>query len=373
MADDIFIIQDNRTLIEMNEKEYDSEELLQSLLADYPKLLAGGQIDNVSPRRWLLIKREVGVPAEDSGGDRWSVDHLFLDQDAIPTIVEVKRSCDTRIRREVVGQMLDYAANAVVYWTVENLQLKFQKNSDDPERWLAEFLGEGGDPEAFWLQVKDNLQTGKVRMLFVADVIPNELRTIVEFLNKQMDPAEVLAVEIKQYVGQGIKTLVPRVMGQTAEAEVKKKKSPGRKLITDEARLAFWTALCATVVEQAPQLAPGTPTDGAVMPFLSGDPDQSITCRAERNGNKLAVVLKVAGPDAQANWERLKHYLEQSGGTLGNAWQCGKGKGGQSFLGFTTARELNIESKDQWPQQHRWVVDAVMEIQKSLIPLIKTS
>ena len=28
-----------------------------------------------------------------------------------PTLVEVKRSSDTRIRREVVGQMLDYAAN----------------------------------------------------------------------------------------------------------------------------------------------------------------------------------------------------------------------------------------------------------------------
>jgi hypothetical protein len=36
MADDIFIIQDNGTLIEMGEKEYDSEALLQELLANYP-------------------------------------------------------------------------------------------------------------------------------------------------------------------------------------------------------------------------------------------------------------------------------------------------------------------------------------------------
>jgi len=35
----------------------------------------------------------------------------------------------------------------------------------------------------------------------------------VEFLNKQMDPAEVLAVEIRQYVGEGLKTLVPEVIG----------------------------------------------------------------------------------------------------------------------------------------------------------------
>jgi hypothetical protein len=56
----------------------------------------------------------------------------------------------------------------------------------------------------------------------VADEIPTELRRVVEFLNTQMDPAEVLAVEIRQYVGQGLKSLVPRVIGQTAEAHQRK-------------------------------------------------------------------------------------------------------------------------------------------------------
>jgi hypothetical protein len=70
--------------------------------------------------------------------------------------------------------------------------------------------------------VKTNLQAGKVRLIFVVDSIPSELRRIVEFLNAQMDPAEVLALEIRQYVGQGLKTLVPRVVGQTAEAQHRK-------------------------------------------------------------------------------------------------------------------------------------------------------
>jgi hypothetical protein len=59
-------------------------------------------------------------------------------------------------------------------------------------------------------------------MVFVADDIPPELRRVVEFLNEQTDPAEVLALEVKQFVGEGLKTLVPRVIGQTAEAERKK-------------------------------------------------------------------------------------------------------------------------------------------------------
>ncbi|WP_257236361.1 hypothetical protein [Nostoc sp. 'Peltigera malacea cyanobiont' DB3992] len=59
------------------------------------------------------------------------------------------------------------------------------------------------------------MQLGKVRLVFVADEISVELQRIVEFLNQQMSPAQVLAVEIKQYVGQGLKTLVPKVIGKT--------------------------------------------------------------------------------------------------------------------------------------------------------------
>jgi len=103
-------------LVPMHEQAYDSEDRLQGWLAKYPDLLAGGDQLAGSPRRWLLVKREAGVPDQEAGGSRWSLDHLFIDQEAVPILVEVKRSDDTRIRREVVGQMLDYAANGVVYW-----------------------------------------------------------------------------------------------------------------------------------------------------------------------------------------------------------------------------------------------------------------
>jgi hypothetical protein len=86
------------------------------LIAKHPEVLAGDQIDLDAPPRWFLIRREPGIPDSSDGGDRWSVDHLLLDQFGMPTLVEVKRSTDPRIRREVVGQMLDYVANAQAYW-----------------------------------------------------------------------------------------------------------------------------------------------------------------------------------------------------------------------------------------------------------------
>jgi hypothetical protein len=229
----------------MEEAPYDSETLLQKLLADHPDLLAGDQIDAEEPRRWLLVSREMAIPGEQDGAGRWSLDHLFLDQDAIPTLVEVKRSSDTRIQREVIGQMLDYAANAVAYWPVEEVKARFEGRCRDdglePDEELARHLKEGQAASDFWQQVKTNLQAGRVRLVFIADEIPSELRRVVEFLNSQMDPAEVLAVEIKQFIGEGMKTFVPRVLGQTEAARRKKSADRGEPRQWDES--SFFEAL----------------------------------------------------------------------------------------------------------------------------------
>ena len=228
MSGGIYLLQNDGKLVEMREQEYDNEDILQKLLADYPNLLAGDLIDHDAPRRWLLIRREVAVPSGEINQSLMSLDHLFLDQDAIPTLVEVKRSSDIRIRREVVGQMLDYAANAVVNWSIEEIRGRYsaacEANNLDPNLEIQAFIGEGFTADEFWKKAEENLSAGKIRLLFVADEIPVDLRRIVEFLNKQMNPAEVLAVEIKQYSGDGIKTLVPRVYGQTIETQEKSKK-----------------------------------------------------------------------------------------------------------------------------------------------------
>ena len=261
MANRIYLIQDDDTLQSLEETPHADEALLQVMLQKYPALLAGDQIDPDSPRRWLLIDREIGVPDADDAGNRWSLDHLFLDQDGVPTLVEVKRSTDTRIRREVVGQMLDYAANAVVYWPVELIRSRFETrcdlNGENHYDALAALLGAVVDDEPavdeFWSKVKLNLQAGRVRLVFVADEIPAELRRVVEFLNKQMDPAEVLAVELRQYVGQGIRTLVPQVLGQTVEAQ--QKKASGKRVTRRWDEPSFLTDMEARHGVEAKQVA----------------------------------------------------------------------------------------------------------------------
>jgi hypothetical protein len=238
MSNGIYLVRDDGDFIEMRAAPYASEDLLQRLLATHPSLVAGDQVDPNSPRRWLLIAREQGVPDEEGGDGRWSLDHLFIDQDAVPTLVEVKRATDTRSRREVVAQMLDYAANGVVYWPVDELKLQFERTcaeqQEETSDVLTRVLGADADPESFWRQADVNLRAGRIRMVFVADVIHPELQRIVEFLNVQLNPAEVLALEIQQYVADGMRTLVPRVLGRTAEAQRRKGKESVQKISVEE-------------------------------------------------------------------------------------------------------------------------------------------
>lgn len=211
---------------------FETEEEFQELLARHPRVLDFGSLADGQPLRLVLVAREMGVPTSAESGPAYWLDHLFVDADGVPTLVEVKQASDTRIRREVVGQMLDYAANGARYWPGALLQRSFEETCVADGRSLEEAYGELlGDrsPEEFWTMVEERLAAGQMRLLFVADRIPLELRAIVEFLNRQMRQTDVYAVELTQYRGDGdLRVLVPRIHGEVATAA----KSPSGRRTT---------------------------------------------------------------------------------------------------------------------------------------------
>ena len=235
MSQSIFIVGSDNVLKELKRSDYDTEDLFQGLLADHPAMLnaASGTSGGL-----MLISREQPVPDQLHGADRWSLDHLFLDREGVPVLVEVKQASDTRARREVVAQMLDYAANGVAYWPLPQLMASFEETASalgsDADALLDRFL-DGGDHDLFWRRVEANLRSGRIRLLFVADRIPPELARIVEFLNEQMRPAEVLAIEVEQYVApDGVRTFVPKLLGATERAKTSKSVDARGEKLTEE-------------------------------------------------------------------------------------------------------------------------------------------
>lgn len=180
MSQGVIYMVDGERLRRMTPSAPENEDRMQALVAQYPELITDGDGD------LLLVCREAAIGDGEAAG-RWSLDHLFVTREAVPVLVELKRASDTRIRREVVGQLIDYAANASAHWAAGTIAATFARTVgvDRADAVLAEFIGDR-DPDEFWKQVDSNLASGRLKLVFVADVIPRELAIVVEFLNSQM-------------------------------------------------------------------------------------------------------------------------------------------------------------------------------------------
>ena len=293
----------------MSEEPFALEDTLQELVANHPELLSGEQIAPENPRRWILVKREQGIADTEGGSNRWAVDHLLIDQDSIPTLVEVKRSANSQVRREIVGQMLDYAAHARHTWNAGDIRRDFEASMEtaglDPDTILAELLQSGDEPDAeeFWQRVETNLRAARLRLLFVADGIPDELTRVVEFLNEQMPSIEVLAVEIKQFRGETGQILAPRVIGRTAAAPPDRVSAARSRMTRDE----FLSQMPSTPVrEAAQQLMRVAEDNGAIVYF--GTTGISIRCTCPALPGPPVSVAWIYPAPGRIGWMRTKDF-----------------------------------------------------------------
>ena len=297
-----------------------SEDQMQVLVARYPELITDGDGD------LLLIKREQAIADSDEGNGRWSLDHLFVTRQGVPVLVELKRAVDTRIRREVVGQMLDYAANATVYWQggriAETFAATAMASGQEPDQLLSAFIGEG-DPEEYWRQVDSNMKAGRIKLVFVADSIPRELARIVEFLNDQMR-ADVRAVELRWFSDDaGTTTLSPRIIGETERAAATKAAGKGLTPTDRASWIADYLApfgeetLRATdkyieIIEGLGGEAPVASTQGSLLaafPGADGKPLYPFNLWKQKAGGQLSLSLGYLAPRSAFADESVRQQL----------------------------------------------------------------
>jgi len=124
------------------------------------------------------------------------------------------------------------------------------RENDLDEEILELIEGDGElDVEAYWERVEENLEAGRVRLLFVLDSAPKELRRLVEFLDEKMADVEVLVVEIKQYLSEdGQRVVVPRALGVSARR--RREAKPSRRRVDRGIFLGNCAPWLASFVEE---------------------------------------------------------------------------------------------------------------------------
>lgn len=228
------------------------EDALQHLLEKHPEILPGTQISPGAedPPRFLVLRREAPIGS-------WSLDHLLVDQHGVLTLVECKLIGNPEARREVIGQIVEYAAHAQDRWEIgtvrEMAQAYWSTRHQDVSNVVVEKFGLDGDVEDFWSLVEDNLRRGRFRLIVAADTIRPEVRRMIEYLNQEMANVEVLGLELRCYGGGdlGRLVLVPSIIGQTQIVAEKKTSSSATTKWTPEKLIEY----CKDVDSSNPLLA----------------------------------------------------------------------------------------------------------------------
>jgi len=77
--------------------------------------------------------------------------------------------------------------------------------------------------EGFLELIENNINQGQLRLVFFMEQSSPELRSIVAFLNSQMERTEVCLVEAKQFQQGNVRVVVPTLWGYTEQARRVKK------------------------------------------------------------------------------------------------------------------------------------------------------
>lgn len=155
------------------------EATVQSLLAMNPDLLPTEEVDP-SYSRLHLLGMEVGTHAG-------PIDIVYATEAGHLALVETKLWKNPQARREVVGQIIDYAKD-LSYWSFQDLDAAVRKSvqpdGQQSQNIIESLRGAGADFEESHLidAISRNLRAGRFLLLIVGDGIREGVEQMAEYL-----------------------------------------------------------------------------------------------------------------------------------------------------------------------------------------------
>jgi hypothetical protein len=191
-----------------------TEGFIQDLVLRHPDILPVAELDEAkSPL--VPIGREIAT-------DVGPIDALFVSPSGGITIVEAKLWRNPESRREVVGQIIDYAQN-LSNWSYERLDQTCLQSSGSSLWELVAAQDEDRSPEAeatFVDTVSKSLREGRFLLLIVGDGIREEVERMASYVQSSPQLQFHLAlVELRIFESAAgdVRVAVPSVVARTAE------------------------------------------------------------------------------------------------------------------------------------------------------------
>jgi hypothetical protein len=211
-----YIVKDSTArALEVGEYHFD-EAWLRDFIFAHQQVLP---INEIEPVFDLLIPVCTELRCNKAG----SADILFINDAGLLTLVECKLWKNPEARREVVGQILDYAKE-LSRWSYDDLQRAVQDRIGKKLYDLVRENAEELDESTFTDSVSRNLKRGRFLLLVVGEGIRESVELIADFLqqhahlNFTFALVEMGVFPLPKEIGEGF-LVHPRLVTRTVEIE----------------------------------------------------------------------------------------------------------------------------------------------------------
>lgn len=282
---------------------------IQEMVHDHPSILPIAEIDPIFANP-VAICRELRTPAG-------PIDNLLVTPTGLPIIVECKLWRNPEGRREVVGQILDYAKE-LSRWSSSDLQREVNKRLNTSGNSLLDRVRQI-DPNVEEIGFNDaltnNLRRGRFLLLIVGDGIRDGVEAIGEYLQRHAGLHFSLGlVELPFYLlPSGDRIVAPRVLARTHVIVRDVVKLPEGMALQEEAtgnitpaspeqstygnaQQSFWSSFIAKVqakLDDPEQVIPQPPRQPSVY-FMLPAPNGSCWLTAYRSAAKNTLGIFVS-------------------------------------------------------------------------------
>jgi len=156
----------------------------------------------------VVIVREVVMP------DQGKLDILGIDTDGLISVCECKLASNAGARREVLGQVLEYAGqlNGMSFRDFR-ARVEARLGGDLSEAMATIASHDEWDQDAWADEVTGRLDSGRFRVIIATDAITPTLKQTVLYLNSHTD-LPVFAVELQRAERAGVEVLAPTVFAE---------------------------------------------------------------------------------------------------------------------------------------------------------------
>lgn len=364
------------------------ESSLRNLLFEFPGSLPVGTID-ASYAHPVPVCRELSTPAG-------YVDAVYVNALGRLVLAEFKLWRNPQARREVIGQILDYAKEFAT-WSYEDLQREVSRALGRKGNVLYELVRSqvpGLDEADFVDNVSRHLARGEFLLLIVGDGIREGVENIVDFVQRHSGLHFTLAlVEAALYRDTADRIIVqPRCLARTevvkrlvfgeeqGRPEADEADEPLSDLEQDNVR--FWTAVLrdyafSDVAVEVPEVTKGAHLNVPVPNSGFGNWGMWFTGYLDRKNRDVSCYLACRkGIDlAERIFAGLQAELEGLRTDLGDDLQYWESDAGRSRIGFHRETQLPFAPEgaesDEFDEAVAWMRDRLDRLVSTLHPRLR--